>query len=129
MDDMVTNTKILKRSLQNLGVSKESIVCVYDGVEALEQSRSQKRRFSLVFMDHEMPRMTGSKAAKKMRVEGFEGWITGLTGNASKKIQAAFLDAGLDEMIAKPFKQDDLSSTIASAAQCESKDSTMKRKR
>jgi len=126
---MVTNTKILKRSLQNLGVSKESIVCVYDGVEALEQSQSQKRKFSVVFMDHEMPQMTGSEAAKKMRTEGFKGWIAGLTGNASKKSQAAFLDAGLDEMIVKPFKQSELSSTIASAVLCESRDFTMKRKR
>ena len=76
-----------------------------------------------------MPRMTGSEAAKKMRSEGFEGWVAGLTENASKKSQAAFLDAGLDEMIVKPFKQEDLSSsTIASAALCESRDFMMKRK-
>ena len=126
---MVVNTQITKRTLQNLGVPKESIVCVHDGFEALEQSRSLKRKFSVVFMDHEMPRMAGSEAAKKMREEGFEGWVAGLKGNASKKSQAAFLDAGLDEMIVKPFKQDDLSSTIASAALCESRDSTMKTKR
>ena len=92
----------------NLGVNEDNIVCCYDGVEAVEiyEQRNENEMFDVVFMDHEMPRMTGSVAAKVMRGKGFEGRIVGVTGNAGTAQKQNFLASGADEIIVKPVHKE-----------------------
>ena len=114
VDDQKINTKLLKRTVKNLGVNEDNIVCCYDGGEAVEiydQRNNNKNEngqgmFDVVFMDHEMPRMTGSVAAKVMRGKGFKGRIVGVTGNAGTAQKQNFLASGADEIIVKPVHKE-----------------------
>ena len=114
VDDQKMNTKLLKRTVKNLGVNEENIVCCYDGVEAVEiyEQRNMKELFDVVFMDHEMPRMTGSVAAKVMRGKGFKGRIVGVTGNAGTAQKEKFLSSGADEIIVKPLSKEAIEAVL-----------------
>jgi len=114
VDDQKMNTKLLKRTVKNLGVNEENIVCCYDGVEAVEiyEQRNENEMFDVVFMDHEMPRMTGSEATSELRGKGFEGRIVGVTGNAGTAQKENFLSSGADEIIVKPVQKEAIEAVL-----------------
>ena len=114
VDDQKMNTKLLKRTCMNLGVSEENIVCCYDGDEAVEiyEQRNMKEMFDVVFMDHEMPRMTGSEATRELRGKGFEGRIVGVTGNAGTALEENFLSSGADEITVKPLSKEAIEAVL-----------------
>jgi CheY-like chemotaxis protein len=114
VDDQKMNTKLLKRTLMNLGVNEDNIVCCYDGVEAVEiyEQRNMKELFDVVFMDHEMPRMTGSEATRELRGKGFEGRIVGVTGNAGTALEENFVSSGADEIIVKPLSKEAIEAVL-----------------
>ena len=114
VDDQKVNTKLLKRTVKNLGVNEDNIVCCYDGVEAVEiyEQRNENEMFDVVFMDHEMPRMTGSEATSELRGKGFEGRIVGVTGNAGTAQKENFLSSGADEIIVKPLSKEAIEAVL-----------------
>ena len=120
VDDQKMNTKLLKRTVKNLGVSEENIVCCYDGVEAVEIYEQRKENenengegmFDVVFMDQEMPRKTGSEATSELRGKGFEGRIIGVTGNAGTAQKENFLSSGADEIIVKPMQKEAIEAVL-----------------
>ena len=120
VDDQKMNTKLLKRTVKNLGVNEENIVCCYDGVEAVEIYEQRKENenengegmFDVVFMDHEMPRKTGSEATSELRGKGFEGRIVGVTGNAGTAQKENFLSSGADEIIVKPVQKEAIEAVL-----------------
>lgn len=120
VDDQKVNTKLLKRTVKNLGVNEDNIVCCYDGGEAVEiydQRNNNKNEngqgmFDVVFMDHEMPRMTGSEATSELRGKGFEGRIVGVTGNAGTAQKEKFLSSGADEIIVKPLSKEAIAAVL-----------------
>jgi CheY-like chemotaxis protein len=142
VDDQLTNRKLLQRTLENLGVETASIEVAPGGMQAVELVRrsaidryvrgSTKEaleerdapaapltlllysclRYALIFMDHEMPEMNGSEAARAIRALGYMGRLVGLTGNAGKLTTEAFLECGLDSVITKPFRPGDIRSVL-----------------
>ncbi|GMI56862.1 hypothetical protein ScalyP_jg2931 [Parmales sp. scaly parma] len=120
VDDQKMNTKLLKRMVKNLGVSEENIVCCYDGVEAVEIYEQRKENenengqgmFDVVFLDHEMPRKTGSEVTSELRGKGFEGRIVGVTGNAGTVQKENFLSSGADEIIVKPMQKEAIEAVL-----------------
>ena len=120
VDDQKMNTKLLKRTVKNLGVNEDNIVCCYDGGEAVEiydQRNNNKNEngqgmFDVVFMDHEMPLKTGSEATSELRGKGFEGRIVGVTGNAGTAQKEKFLSSGADEIIVKPLSKEAIAAVL-----------------
>ena len=120
VDDQKMNTKLLKRTVKNLGVNEDNIVCCYDGVEAVEIYEQRKENenengegmFDVVFMDQEMPRKTGSEATSELRGKGFEGRIIGVTGNAGTAQKENFLSSGADEIIVKPMQKEAIEAVL-----------------
>ena len=100
VEDSHVLAKVLIRMVGKLGV--RDIKHAKDGKEAADIFE-RGETFDLVFMDHEMPRLSGSDATRVIRRSGFTGKIIGVTGNASEEQQKAFLGAGLDEIIVKPI--------------------------
>lgn len=102
-EDNVINQKLIKRTLEDLGLS---ITIAADGVEAFE--KCQDGDFDLIFMDIQMPRMDGVQASKKI-VEYEKKYnrvhvpIIALTANALQGDRERFLAAGLDEFTTKPL--------------------------
>jgi len=110
-EDIIANRIIAKTLLTNMGLTVD---LAEDGNEAVSKWRSKK--YDLIFMDCRMPNMDGYQATRCIRVEE-EGDskipIIALTANATEQDRIDCLEAGMDDLITKPFKPADLSRTLA----------------
>jgi PAS domain S-box-containing protein len=100
------------------------VVRARNGAEALAKAHNelaQGKGFDLVLMDIHMPDMDGVEAARRIRELYAEGArpgaerppIVALTANAFAEDRAAYLAAGLDDYLAKPFEKADLAALFA----------------
>ena len=102
------------------------VVRVRNGAEAIAKARneltlSNGKGFDLVFMDIHMPDIDGLEAARRIKAlypedarpgEGRPP-IVALTANAFTEDRNAYLEAGLDDYLAKPFEKADLAALLA----------------
>jgi signal transduction histidine kinase/CheY-like chemotaxis protein len=102
------------------------VVRVRSGAEAIARARNELARgsgrgFDLVLMDIHMPDLDGVEAARRIRAlypqdaRPAEGRppIVALTANAFAEDRNAYLEAGLDDYLAKPFEKADLAALLA----------------
>lgn len=93
---------ILLRASHNVDIAN-------DGVEAL--AALEQNSYDVILMDIQMPRMDGVTAARKIRqLDGPARHtpIIAMTANALPEQVREFRQAGMDDYVAKPFKQQDL---------------------
>jgi two-component system, sensor histidine kinase and response regulator len=106
-EDNPVNQDVASLILEKLGVECE---IVNNGREALEALR--RGRFDLVLMDCNMPEMDGFTATAEIRHEeegsGRHLPIVALTAKAIQGDREACLAAGMDDYLAKPFKEEQL---------------------
>ncbi|MBC7533805.1 MAG: response regulator [Oligoflexus sp.] len=69
---------LLHRVLEKQGAS---VTGAFDGADAVSQA--VRIDFDLILMDLQMPNLSGSEAAIKIRAGGFEGPIIAMTGHSS----------------------------------------------
>ena len=84
-----------------------------DGTEAV--AAAEENSYDLILMDIQMPRMDGVTAARKIRQLNGPARhtpIIAMTANALPEQVRAFRQAGMDDYVAKPFKQQDLHDAI-----------------
>ncbi|RSH89791.1 HisKA [Saitozyma podzolica] len=62
-------------------------------------------QFDVVFLDNQMPLMSGVEVAREVREMGCSLYIVGCTGNALREDQEEYLAAGADGIIPKPIHQ------------------------
>lgn len=77
----------------------------------------QQERFDLILMDCQMPVMDGLEATQKIRsYEDTQGLtktpIIAITANVARGYRDNCLEVGMDDYLAKPYKIDDLLSTM-----------------
>ena len=110
-EDNPMNQKVAVKMLSKLG---HTITIANNGKEAVESFEANN--FDLVLMDVQMPEMDGiaaTVAIRKREVDTQERIpIIALTASAMKGDKERFLAAGMDDYLSKPFKKDDLVSTI-----------------
>jgi len=82
------------------------------------KGNNEQEQFDVILMDCEMPVMNGYTAVREIRKMEASGqfrqrnYIIALTGNArSAQVQSA-RDAGMDDVMIKPYKIDDLLQTM-----------------
>jgi PAS domain S-box-containing protein len=84
------------------------------GRQAVE--KWQNGDFDLIFMDLQMPEMSGMEATRAIREREREGikrtCIIGLTAHASREIKEQCLDSGMDQVLTKPVKSKDLLAAV-----------------
>lgn len=119
VEDNLVNQRVLAKQLKNLGI----IVSVANhGGEALEYL--QKTRFcdqsadskelSLILMDWEMPVMDGLTCVRKIRELQKNGKVKGhvpviaVTANVRSEQVKVAMDAGMDDVVSKPFRLPEL---------------------
>ena len=104
-EDNRFNQQIALEILADVGISAD---VAENGSEALE--RLSARRYDLIFMDVMMPELDGLEATRRIRLNPV--WqdvrIVALTANASSADRRACLDAGMDEVVTKPFEAADI---------------------
>ena len=91
------------------------VVAVESGTEALRALA--KRRFDVVFLDEEMPGMSGVDVVKKIRSSEAPGGsrqvVFALTGNSTREDRSRLLAAGFDACFSKPFRAEELHQAAA----------------
>jgi len=106
VDDNATNRMVAETLCEMFDCTSESAT---DGVEAVEAARTG--RFDLILMDIKMPRMDGVTATREIRaLPGAPGRvpIIALTANADPEDAAGYLKAGMNGVVEKPMKPENL---------------------
>jgi CheY-like chemotaxis protein len=106
VDDIEVNRVVTSRMLRKLGYQAD---IAENGIEALEAL--DKKYYDIIFMDIQMPQMDGIEATRIIR----ERWVNGpkiVIVSALSDCIDACLDAGADDILAKPLSMKDLRSSI-----------------
>lgn len=110
-EDNDVNRMLVSRMLAQAGHRIDEVA---DGAQAVAAVR--RRTYDLVLMDMQMPVMDGPEATAEIRAMGDERakmTIVALTADALPEHRAAYLEAGLDEVLLKPVDWHALNRTIA----------------
>ncbi|MCM1122953.1 MAG: ATP-binding protein [Eubacterium sp.] len=111
VDDNKVNLKVAEGLLRPY---KMCVEMADSGKQAVEMV--QKRIYDLVFMDHMMPQMDGVEATKIIRSldgERFQTMpIIALSANAVRGARELFLEAGMNDFVAKPIEVQTMDSTL-----------------
>jgi osomolarity two-component system, sensor histidine kinase SLN1 len=99
-DDALTRT-LMTRMLSRLGCK---VTTAENGEIALEMVLSGPGgRFAIVFLDNQMPVMSGLSMVTKLREAGRSDFVVGVTGNALLSDQEGYLQAGVDRCACFPL--------------------------
>lgn len=125
VEDNHINQKIVSRKL----VAKGFVVTTANnGQEAVDKIQEAPKRssgdgnaFDVVLMDQEMPVLDGNSATRKIRELEKDGKlehvpILGVTANVRGAQQDEMLAAGMDDVISKPYKIEDMVSQLLALA-------------
>jgi CheY-like chemotaxis protein len=119
----LVNQRVLAKQLRNIGVQ---VAVANHGGEALEYIHSTEycvtdkpaNPLSLILMDWEMPVMDGLTCVREIRKLQTQGVIHGhvpviaVTANVRSEQVRIALDAGMDDLISKPFRIPELEACI-----------------
>ncbi len=104
VDDNEMNRLVASTVLENHGIIVSEAV---NGADALR--KLEKKHFDLVLMDLQMPVMDGLEASLKIRKDlALSVPIVALTASALNEESHRCLDAGMNDFIVKPFKEEDM---------------------
>jgi len=106
-EDNSLNQKLIRRLLEKAGCR---VTIAENGRNAVELALHNS--FDLILMDIQMPEMDGVSATKKLRDEGCTLPIIALTAHALKGDREKFLEAGMDDYLGKPIRQEELYTLI-----------------
>ncbi|AJA90238.1 histidine kinase [Borreliella chilensis] len=105
-EDNQVNQKVLKDILVVIGINKDFIDVVDDGVKALKVLKEKK--YSIAFIDIRMPRYDGFSVAKEIRkfekAKNLESCIlVAVTAHALQEYKDKCFASGMDDYISKPI--------------------------
>ncbi|KAF7308375.1 hypothetical protein HMN09_00686100 [Mycena chlorophos] len=117
-DDAMTRT-LMTRMLERLGCrvsSAENGEVALHKILGEDTSPAQSRasaeppppvapgepRYAVVFLDNQMPKLSGVKVVERLRAMKRTDFVVGVTGNALLTDQKEYLDAGADHVLTKP---------------------------
>jgi signal transduction histidine kinase/ActR/RegA family two-component response regulator len=103
VEDNLMNVMVAQRYLERWGAHIEVAYNGLEGVNKLDLSKHQ-----LVLLDLHMPVMDGYEACRKMRELGATIPIIALTANLPAEVQEQTKEAGMDDILVKPFLPDEL---------------------
>ena len=106
VDDNETNRELLAQILTSEVQSK--IVFAQNGYEAIELF--EKSHPQIIWIDKKMPQLNGEEATKRIRKlpNGKDVIIIGLTASIFEEDKKQLLEAGMDEIILKPYDLEDI---------------------
>ena len=104
-EDIEINREILIMLLQNTGITIE---CAGTGKEVLDMVGASPDKYDIVFMDLQMPEMSGLEATRRIRelpeLKNKKRLpIVAMTANVFKNDIEACLEAGMDDHLGKPI--------------------------
>ncbi|MDD2962432.1 MAG: response regulator [Bacteroidales bacterium] len=110
-EDNPINQKV---AVINLKKNGHSVDVAVNGIEALNMFR--KKKYDLILMDVQMPEMDGIEATLKIREDEKKLQshipIVAMTANTLESDRDVCFEAGMDDFITKPFKNEQLTEII-----------------
>lgn len=107
-EDDEVNQLVARAQLERLGVQ---VQVVTDGQQAVEAFQSQ--HFDLVLMDIQMPVMNGLEATRQIRLLDRQIPVVALTAAVLPEDRLKALEAGMNEVLAKPFSRNELMQVVS----------------
>jgi CheY-like chemotaxis protein len=126
VEDNLINQKVLRRQLQTRGFEvfvanngQEAIDAVAKRGKISADDPHDRDHFDIILMDQEMPIKDGNQATQEIRAlqdQGKAGYshIIGVSANVREAQTQSMRNAGMDDIISKPFKVEDLVNRIKS---------------
>ena len=106
-EDNLVNQKVCLNLLKRMG-------CIADvaanGREAVEAART--KCYDLILMDCQMPEMDGFEATRAIRELPSDTVIVALTADALAGVRQRCLDAGMNDYLSKPIRQEELRDVV-----------------
>ncbi len=110
VEDNQINQVVAGEMLKRLGLSYDT---AEDGLQAVTKIVNSAH-YDIVLMDIQMPHMDGYEATKMLRDKGYTDLvIVGLSANAMEQDFNSAFDAGMNEYLTKPIKQEQLGEILA----------------
>jgi CheY-like chemotaxis protein/signal transduction histidine kinase len=107
-DDHPTNRLVVGAQLRALGWSVDQAA---DGQEALD--RCDGTTYDVILMDCQMPGVDGYEATRALRSLGdHHTRVIAITAEPDHDARPSCLDAGMDDVLTKPFSQEQLADTL-----------------
>jgi CheY-like chemotaxis protein len=110
-DDEPMIREMVLKTLAQRGWQAEIAVTGREAVRKWEEGN-----FDVVFMDLQMPEMDGLEATRRIREmenrTGRKTCIVGLTAHARPEVREQCLEAGMDKVLTKPVRMNELYSAI-----------------
>jgi signal transduction histidine kinase len=105
VEDDWGNQRVIEMLLRRMGLDP---LIVDNGAEAVE--RAVRESWVAVLMDIQMPGIDGFETTRRIRqrLEGRRLPIIAVTANVRSDVRAASLEAGMDDFLGKPVRQEDL---------------------
>ncbi len=107
VDDSQANIQLLEMQLNELG---HTVFTARSGTEALTQV--EQHDFDLVFMDIQMPDMSGAEVTRRIRASNHKLPIIGLTAHATAQEREDYENAGMNDVLIKPVHGEKLKAVI-----------------
>ncbi|TVY46783.1 Hybrid signal transduction histidine kinase K [Lachnellula occidentalis] len=120
VEDNLVNQKVVSKQLRKAGHivdvanhGEEALDCIRQ-TEYWEDSSGEKGRLDVILMDLEMPVMDGLSCVKRIREHQAQGRIKShvpviaVTANARKDQIMASMEAGMDDVMTKPYRMQDM---------------------
>lgn len=114
VDDAASNRKIMSRYLKIRGMRVDEADCGKTAVNMCLNSLSQNythdlnftvddsSAYDVIFLDYDMPNMTGPETALNLRSIGYRGHLIGLTGHTDGGHHENFIASGVSQVLVKP---------------------------
>ena len=102
-EDHFVNQQLFRTILEKMGLN---VIVANNGREAVERVKNEA--IDLVFMDVHMPEMNGYEASQHIRKLDGDLPIIAVTANATPEERGRCTDAGMNDYLSKPFKNQDL---------------------
>ncbi|WP_413729745.1 two-component system sensor histidine kinase RcsC [Sodalis sp. RH22] len=112
VDDHPINRRLLADQLESLGYQ---VITANDGVDAL--GTLQKQSVDIILTDVNMPNMDGYQLTRRLRGQGVQLPVIGVTANALAEEKQRCLDAGMDNCLSKPVTLSVLQPALAHFSQ------------
>lgn len=111
VEDNPANQLVAEGMLRNMGCE---VLVVADGQSALRCLEQESGRLDLVFMDCELPDMTGFEVTRRWRSmeQGRHLPVIALTAHSRETVLAAARTAGMDDVRTKPFRRQELEESL-----------------
>jgi CheY-like chemotaxis protein/nitrogen-specific signal transduction histidine kinase/HPt (histidine-containing phosphotransfer) domain-containing protein len=112
VDDNTINQKVAARLLAKLNCEVD---IASDGYEAITRATAPGAAYQLIFMDIQMPGLDGIAATRAIKAQlgAASPPIVAMTAYSMPDDAARFVEAGLDDYLAKPVKHQQLAQTLA----------------